>query len=229
MANAEDSNTTSVWLNPLRIWSFDDVGTERGDTGSVLRDLCRDYTEDPLQGMRERYIRLTECDCSLFAVPADKRILDKIVWPLHSAKRCYCMADHLGCIALCGVVCEMAVIFIYDLLAKSPACKTLAQDQRELFRKRKYENLGQEKRIANLRLLSLVNPSLLDQADVVRKLRREYLHFLEKSHKHLAQDAVSAYAAAFAVVSALVALPIANSRLVVPNHLDSYLRAKRLL
>jgi hypothetical protein len=66
------------------------------------------------------------------------------------------------------------------------------------------------------------------EANKVRSVRREYLHLITKNTERIEQDAYDVYAAAFAVVKELVALPVAEGGLSVPLHLDSYLRAEKL-
>ena len=125
------------------------------------------------------------------------------------------------------MVCEMAVIFIYDLGASQSNLNHLDDKDQQLFVDRKYEKLGQEQRIKKLRKLGIISDSISKDAHTVRKIRREYLHFLNKDFAKLEEDAYLGYVAAFRVVKSLVELPLGDEgRLAIPSHLKSYLESK---
>jgi hypothetical protein len=200
---------------------------ERIDPAMLVRDLCRDSPTDALEAIKKRYLKLSTQDLDIFIVPAESLILEKIVWPLKSAKEAFCLADFIGCVALCGMVCEMAIVFIYDLAASLWDISYLDAKYQEIFADRKYERLGQERRIKTLRELGAITDEVAADANTVRRVRREYLHFLSKGYDRLEEDACEAYIAAFRVIRSLVALPFGEQgKLTMPAHLKSYLELK---
>lgn len=222
------------WLRPLSMPSIRTLPfkslAEKIDPIMLLRDLCRDSPTDPpeaIKSIKKRYLKLSTQDLDISVVPAEKLILEKIVWPLKSAKQAFCLADFIGCIALCGMVCEMAIVFIYDLGASLWDISRLHAKHKKIFADRKYERLGQKQRIKELRNLGAITDELADNANTVRRIRRAYLHFLSKDYTKLEEDAYEAYKAAFRVIKPLVALPLGEQgKLVIPAHLKSYLESK---
>lgn len=236
MSNPSNGNDRLVegWLRPLsissiRVLPFEEP-VERIDASALVHDLCWNESGDCLEAIKRRYLRLSTQQLDIFAVPAESQILNKIVWPLKSAKHAFCLADYLGCIALCGAVCEMAAVFIYDLVSDLWDISKLESKYQKLFIDRKYERIGQAERIKNLRNFGAIPKEFADNDTAVREIRREYLHYLSKDCSRIEDDAYKAYTAAFRVVKPLVALPLGEKgKLAIPTHLKSYLQSKGTL
>jgi len=229
----QDKNNKTIrgWIRPLsmpsiRILPFENP-VEKIDPAMLVRDLCRDSPTDTLEAIKKRYLKLSTQDLDIFFVPAESLILEKIVWPLKSAKQAFCLADFISCIALCGIVCEMAIVFIYDLAANLWDISRLDSKYQKIFTGRKYERFGQDRRIKELRKLGAITNELAEDANAVQRIRREYLHFLSKDYAGLEEDAYETYIAAFRVIKSLIALPLGEQgKLAIPAHLKSYLESK---
>jgi hypothetical protein len=228
----KDSSIIQGWIRPLSMPSIRIVPFEKPTTRinatKLIRDLCRDNPSNVLAVIEKRYLRLSTEDLDIFIVPADNLILEKIVWPLKSAKQAFCLADFIGCIALCGMVCEMAIVFIYDLITSFLDTTQLGQEvQKVMISRRKFEQLGQKQRIRLLRRLNAIPKEFAELADTVREIRREYLHFLTKDYVTLEEDAFKVYTATFRVIKSLVALPLEKKgKVAIPVHLKAYLEVK---
>lgn len=160
------TKTFGIWLRPLSFSSislfptdFDEKAPPRSiSSDEILNDFVGNGAGLPTnvtEQIRSRYFSIHTMDLEILLVPAENVVLNKIVWPLRSAKKAYCLEDFLGCIALCGMVCEMAVVFIYDLVPKD-FLKALTKRQRSCKGKSKcgykddyeqYEKWGQQQRI----------------------------------------------------------------------------------
>ena len=226
-----NDKTIPGWLRPL---SFSSIGelpfwpdNQPIDPSFLVKDLCLDFSSESLENIRKRYWLLTTPEFDIFVVPNEKKILEKLVWPLRAAKKSFILSDYLGCIALCGMVCEMAIIFLFDLAAIYATSKPLnAKQQKQIFGST-FEKLGQEKRIQVLCEVELLSEELARDADAVRKIRRQYLHFLSKSYSRIEKDAEDAYKASFRLIKSLVDLPIGNEgKIVIPERLTNYLKKK---
>ncbi len=243
MSEEDRPKTISGWLRPLSMPSIQVLPFEPPekeiDPIALLRDLSRDQPENPLETIKTRYLRLSTSDLDIPIVPAEKKILERIIWPLKSAKQAFCIADFVGCIALCGMVCEMAIIFIYDLIASHGNPSQLSEKHKKLFevtqyslggkaqQVKQYERYRQKQRIEILQELKAIPDQLAADANTAGEIRREYLHFLSKNYDRVEENAFEAYAATFRVVKPLVALPIGTEgAVVVPGHLKSYLESK---
>ena len=219
-----------VFIGPLRMAGFplfpflSQSQDEPLDPHDVLRGLCSDQSEDFLEEMLGRHNQLSTRELQMSAVPGDKRILEKLVWPLRSAKQNVTLGHYLACISLCGMVCEMAAIFVFDLANASLVGKGSGAAGRGQVSGKQFEKFGQERRLKILAKQGTRLNQLVKDAHSVRRIRREYLHFLGKDYVRIQDDAEDAYKAAFRVVSALLALPVEKGRILVPSHLLKYLR-----
>lgn len=228
---SKEERLVQGWIRPLSMPSIQILPSERPvdkiDPARLVQDLCRDNSPDVLEKVKKRYLRLSTQDLDIFIVPAENVILDKIVWPLITAKQAFCLTNFIGCIALCGMVCEMAIVFIYDLGASLWDISCLDHQYQHIFIDRKFERLGQKRRINELLKLGAISDKFAKDAHTVREIRRGYLHFLSKDYSKSEKDAYEVYTAAFRVIKPLVALPLGKKgKLVVPSHLKTYLESK---
>lgn len=223
-----------AWVRPLSFSSIRIMPFEKPvdtvDPKKLLQDICHNYSPEVLDQIKQRYLRLSTEELDIFLVPAENVILKKIVWPLRSAKAAFCLSDYLACIALCGFVCEMAVVFICDLVPTLWDLNTLKPQDKETLLKGEYEKWGQKKRVKHLKRIGAITERFAAEADAVRKIRREYIHFLTKDFANLEADAYEAYKATFNIVKPLVALPIGEKgKIAIPRQLRAYLDSKGIV
>jgi hypothetical protein len=125
------------------------------------------------------------------------------------------------------MVCEMAIIFLFDLATIYATSKPLTTKQQKKIFGSTFEKLGQRERIRKLYKVELLNEELKTDANAVQEIRRQYLHFLSKSYSRIEKDAEDAYKASFRLIKSLVDLPIGNEgKIVIPERLTNYLKRK---
>lgn len=217
-----------VWIAPLSLGSIEETD-EEANVSRLIRDLSRDYKPDAMARVRDRCLRLSTPELTIAIVPAQARILDKIVWPLRSAKQAFGLGDFLACIALCGMVCEMGTVFTYDLFGRLLNTSRLTSGDVVLFRTRQYEDWGQKKRVEKLRELGIISQAGSENAESVRKIRNRYLHSLTQPLKRSEEDAYEAYVSTFSVVQSLISLAPGPNGLLVPQHLMDYLKCNKVI
>ena len=114
-----DNEHLKVFLNPLAF--VPTMGTSVAGAPSdpapesVLDFLCTPGVDSDVAALVRRCREISAEPEPLFAAPADKRILDKLVWPLLLAKGSYILGNYLGTISLCGMVSEMLAILIFEV------------------------------------------------------------------------------------------------------------------
>lgn len=226
---SENHKTIQGWIRPLSMPSLGGFpfgpDDQPIDPSNLVKDLCQDWSQDFSDRIRERYRRLTTTSLDIFVVPAEKKILKKLVWPLRAAKQTFVLGNYLGCISLCGMVCEMATVFLFDLAKISIRGKTLDIKHQKLLFGREFEKLGQERRIDVLSAYGLLSEELVKDANLVKKIRRCYLHFLSKDYSKIEKEAEDAYKASLRFTKSIVDLPIGNGGTVtMPKHLLEYLK-----
>lgn len=217
------------WIRPL---SFPSLGgfpfgpsDQIIDSGLLVKDLSHDWSDNFLENIRSRYHKLTTDELDVFMVPANEEILEKLIWPLKAAKQNYILGTYLGCISLCGMVCEMGTIFLFELAQINARDKKLDIDQQKRLFGRTFEKLGQERRIEVLVAYKLLSGDMVENLDLVRRIRRKYLHFLSQNYSSIEGDAEAAYRASLQFIKKLVALPLGDGGTIkIPEHLSVYLK-----
>ncbi len=225
-----DNEHLKVFLNPLAF--VPTMGTSVAGAPSeptpeaVLDFLCTPGVDSDVAALVRRCREISSEPEPLFAAPADKRILDKLVWPLLHAKGSYILGNYLGTISLCGMVSEMLAILIFEVAEPEINGASMTDSaQRELFGN-SFEKLGQERRVSILHAYDLIDDALKTSFDRIRTTRRLYLHLWSKDYDKLSVDAVACYRDALKIVAFVLGQTIHDGKLVLDPKLTKYLRAQ---
>jgi hypothetical protein len=107
-----------VWVAPLLFPEAESSKKEGKlpDCESVLRYLCKPEADFSIESITNRYQEISEKLNHLSIVPAEKKILNKLIWSLKHAIGSYMVGNYLGTISLCGLVAEMATILLFEIL-----------------------------------------------------------------------------------------------------------------
>jgi hypothetical protein len=205
------SGLIQAWINPLQILEIDEpwapARTEARITPNVfLNFLCTPGVPSDEESLRERYKQISAERSRLFAVPADPRILNTLVWPLRHAKAAYIVGNYLATISLAGIVAEMTALLLFDIAVTVTNIGLAAKEIQEGLFGHTFEKLGQERRIKVLSSLSLISKEEVAAYGSIRGTRREHMHFSSAggNDKEIARAAVKLFdEAVFLVVKAL--------------------------
>ena len=224
-----DSELLKVFLNPLAFVPA--LAASRADTPgvatpeSVLDFLCTPGVDSEVAALVRRYREISAEPEPLFAAPADERILEKLVWPLLHAKGSYMIGNYLGTISLCGMVCEMLAILIFEVTEPEiNGARMNEASQRNLFGS-SFEKLGQDRRVSILHAYGLISEELKGSFTRVRLKRREYLHLWSKEYDKLAGEAVECYRDVLTILVFVLGQDIRDGKLMLDPKLTKYLRA----
>lgn len=125
-------------------------------------------------------------DDEFMFIPYEKNLFEKIVWPLKNAKLLYMLNSHIGTISLCGLICEMMVLLIYEIyLIKNSALKI--DDKIKSF-----EKVSQSERIKKLQHIKIYE-DILDDFSYIRKVRNDYIHGFYIEYNNIKNDAKNVY------------------------------------
>jgi hypothetical protein len=226
--NKNSETPFGIWVNPLRFFSLEDHPLRHDDAEidyvKLLSDLQEPDGDKSIEGVLERYKHLTSYDSNLFLVPVNNVILKKLVWPLRSAKQAFCLGNYLGCIALCGTVAEMIVIFLFEIANITINGEKLDDAAQKKLFGNTFEKLGQERRLEILEAYGILKKDLINEANQIKGIRKMYLHILSKDFVNLEQDARQVYKSASILVGEMVTLkPSENGTITVPSHLINLL------
>jgi len=104
------------------------------------------------------------------------------------------LGNHLGAIALSGMIAEMVAILRYEMGEISPT------DERRVSNK-DFESWGQSRRVDLLKKLGYVPPMECQWFELLRETRRKYLHWFSTEEPDPAGDALKCYRFACGLVS----------------------------
>ena len=130
-------------------------------------------------------------------------MVDKLVAPLRHAKSSYMVGNYLGTIALCGMVAEMLAILLWDLAGAELGGKPMTVKDEDALFGSAFERLGQDRRVRVLDAYGQISVPVKADFDLLRSVRRKYLHLWSQDHDRLPADAIEVYRACLRLVAAV--------------------------
>ena len=226
---ADQCHTINAWMRPLSLGWLDPIVAAasrqeevRLDLSAFLRNLLHHSRGDLAKQIIERRQGIDRFDEMMLIVPADALILQKVVWPLRSAKQSYVLAEYLACIALAGTVGEMVATLVFEMAHLNPKGQPLDRAAQKRLFGRPFEELGQYRRADVLEALGLWTTDQVSKATELRKIRNEYLHRLSSDQTRVEGKALTAYRLALELAASTVNLPVGDGGIAVPS--ESLLR-----
>jgi hypothetical protein len=169
----------------------------------------------------ERYKRISSVAVEPAALPALPILIEKVVSPLVNAKAAFVAGNPLGTIALCGFVAEMMALMLHQMAENDGVIIDVTENE--------FESYGQQKRVKRLRDRNFISQEAKSAFDVIRENRREYLHFISKTHSHVFDDALKSYTKSMWLLVDLVGQEFKNGALLLKPSFARYLRAHGFL
>jgi hypothetical protein len=225
-----DEKTIEVFINPLQLLDIDEpwasIIDHKPTLESIVEFICTPSIGSDLESLVSRYKEISKEKPRLFAAPAEQRLLDKLIWPLRHAKAGYMAGNYVGTIALCGMVAEMVAMLLFEIASFSLNNKPMTErDQISVFG-RKFEKLGQERRVQILHAYGVINNDLKEAFDLIRITRNKYLHLWSQDHELLPADAIATFNAAISIAVAAIGQNIKDGKLILNPSLVKYLAQK---
>ena len=218
-------------INPLAFIEAElpSAGEPESITGeTILSFLCPPGTMEDAHNLVERYKTISSGP-TLFAAPAEPRILEKLVWPLRHAKASYVVGNNLAVVALCGMVAEMVAVLLWELAESKLNSQAMTEREETALFGRKFEKLGQERRVRILEAYRIIASKVADDFDTIRRIRRQYLHLWSQDHQRLAEDAVKCFHAAIGLVIEAIGQDFKDGKVLLNPALVKYLGRKGML
>lgn len=217
----------SAYVNPLAFLEVDEPWAFAHQRELTFEDLVRFLgrpDEHPdLNTLVARYREISTEPRRLNIVPAEAKLLTKIVWPLRQAKAAYMLGNYIGTIALCGFALEMLAVLIWDCAEMRIGTRPLNSKDESLLFGRSFERLGQERRVNVLFGYGQIDADIRDLFDTVREVRRKHLHLWSQDHADIAGDAVRCFHASVTAVVAAVGQEIDEGRIALHPRIIRYL------
>lgn len=216
-----------IFLNPLNFLLVEEpYASQQGKEPSfedVLNFICVPGVNSDLNSLIERYKEISNGQIRLSVAPYEQRFLDKLIWPLRSAKGAYMCSNYLSTIALCGMVAEMVAVLLFEITPFFLNTTPMTEKEQVSVFGRKFEKLGQDRRVQILAAYSVINDELVKAFESIRTTRNRYLHLWSQDHEQLPIDAVKSFQAAVLLVVNVIGQNVKNGKLILNASLLDYL------
>jgi len=213
-------------INPLIFWGLDEpiLNPIDLDYESFVKYACNPNLDVSIDELSKRYKQICSKEKRLSIVPNEKRIMNKMIWPLKYAKSNYIFGNYLGTISLCGLVTEMVAILIFEISDFAINKKPMDNKLQEKIWGRTFENLGQEKRINILHAFGTIDDDIKSKFNVVRSIRRRYLHLWSQDLNQLEPDAKNVYFNTVAIVEKVLGQNFKEGKYIINPKMIKYLK-----
>lgn len=196
---------------------------------SVLKYLSSETFIPTMDNIKKCYDWIAQDATRLFVVPAEAKILEKIVRPLKNAIGSYIIGNSFETIALCGTISEMIAIFLFEINEITIDGKHISNEEDLKTNLEKFENFGQFQRTKKLFEFGLIDADVKSKFDFVRKKRNEYLHRLSKTHSYATPDAKEVFSSTLDISLKISGLSIKSGKAIVNQKIIDYLDKKNLV
>ncbi|PIT87070.1 MAG: hypothetical protein COU31_04840 [Candidatus Magasanikbacteria bacterium CG10_big_fil_rev_8_21_14_0_10_40_10] len=153
---------------------------EKNNLPDFKRELISSFFDLPAISLSEEmlksYIEATTEESHMSITPHTKEIYERLLKPLKSAKKNYCLGEYSATIALCGVVGEMLAILLWKMNDVRLKGSAITEDQEKGLFGRTFEKLGQEKRLEILKTFGHTNNEQHQVFKNIKDSRNHYLH-----------------------------------------------------
>lgn len=167
----------------------------------------------------ERYVEATTEETHALIVPHTKDIFERLLKPLKSAKKNYCLGEYSATIALCGIAGEMMAILLWKINdVRLKGLPVTEQEEVGLFG-RSFENLGQEHRLKILKTFKFINEGQYKNFHLIKEGRRPYLHLWTANFEHEKEEVLNILKKTFQLFKEITGIGLATPGSITVNPL----------
>lgn len=159
----------------------------------------------------KRYAEATTKELHTPITPHTEEIFKRLLEPLKSAKKNYCLGDYPATIASCGVVGEMLAMLIWKMNEVKIKNRPLAEKDEEDIFGRSFENLGQERRLKILKVFNFISDKQYKELFEIKEKRKPYLHFWTTDFKNEQADALTVLKNSFRLFKEITGIGLADA------------------
>ena len=176
----------------------------------------------------ERYVEVSPPDPHLPIFPHTDKIFERILSPLRSAKRCYCLGEYLATIELCAHVGEMFAILMWQMKPMALNGKPVGEELENKLFGRTFEKQNQDQRIRILKAVGAVGDADAERLDDLRRRRRKHFHLWgEDSSSEPKKDAFHCFWEVVQIAESVLQIAFDNGRVIINPELRAYVEEHR--
>jgi len=185
------------------------------------RDLLNSFFGLPIEALSEdilgRYIEVTTKETHTSIVPHTERLAERLLKPLRSAKKNYCLGEYSATITLCGTVAEMLTLLIWEINdVRLKGEQISGKEERGLFGK-VFDDLNQARRLKILKTLGFISDNQFQKFEQIRQKRNSYLHSWTIDLSNEKQDALNSFKCIFQLFMEITEIGLADAGTVKVN------------
>lgn len=187
LKNEKKNNQTTVLLNFYNFGPFiksseidDLLSSPKGLAELHTVKLIESFFNQPISSLKkdtlEKYAEITTQETHVIFTPGYKNIIERVINPLISAKRQYCLGEYLASIALSGIISEMLALLIWKISTFQIGGQKLSEENEEKLFGQKFENIRQERRENILITVKAIDEKVFNHFKEIRSIRNKYMH-----------------------------------------------------
>ena len=123
----------------------------------------------------------------------------------------------------------MLAILLWELAEAHLGGKPMSMKDEEALFGSAFEKLGQDRRVRVLDAYGQISDQVEGDFDVIRTVRRKYLHLWSQDHERLPMDAVDVYRASVRLVIAVFGQRVEDGKIILTPQILKYLERHGLI
>ncbi|MDY0133365.1 MAG: hypothetical protein RBR53_11960 [Desulforegulaceae bacterium] len=227
MSNKKEQNRIEIQLN------FFGPFLEDSDLNKILdlrvaglkeefdRDLLISFFNLPIEALSEevidRYIEVTTKETHTAIVPHTERLFERLLKPLRSAKKNYCLGEYSATIALCGTVAEMLALLLWEINEVRLRGQVIKKNEEKGLFGKNFDDLNHARRLNVLKTFGFISDNQFQKFEQIRKKRNSYLHSWTVNLSNEKQDALNSFKLIFQLFMEITEIGLADAGTVRVN------------
>lgn len=232
MADKENKNTIEVSLNflgtPITVEDKEKILSSGNPTSKIDRCVFQHIVGFPPDAVSaeclENYFEVSTPDLYLSFLPAHPKITAKLIMPLKSAKRCFCLGEFLASIELSAHVGEMLSSLIWEISDFRMNGAPIDDNAQNLLFGRVFEKMSQADRVKLLLGIKAISEVECEKFDRLRQLRTAYFHKWSTEAENLKSDAKQSYKIAIELLKEVTQMEFVEGRVKLRPDLMRFLQ-----
>jgi hypothetical protein len=160
----------------------------------------------------ERYCEVSDPELYTLILPVSDKLFERLLSPLKSAKKCFCLGEYIATIELAAHVAEMLALLLWQITPVSRDGTRITIEFEKGLWGRRFEKLGQEHRVSVLAAFNAISKRQAELFDKIRKTRVRYFHLWSTSSENIHADSLTCFRNAAELVKEVFQIELSDSK-----------------
>lgn len=158
-----------------------------------------------------RYVEATTPETHMHITPHTDDIFQRMLSPLKAAKKNYSLGEYVATIALSGIVGEMLAILVWKIGGATIKGSPMTEAKEEALFGRSIERLDHSRRLKILAAFEQINEKQLVDFNILKDIRKEFLHFWKPKRMNEKAEALNAFLIALKLFKQITGVELADA------------------